>query len=565
MKSAAYKTLVLLILVFSASAALAGFNEGVNALTSKDYAKAIGELRPLGISGNASAQRLLGYVYDGGFGAPKDLRQAVFWYRKAADQGDDIAQFSLGRMYLEGRGVTKDELQGAMWLRKAAEQGDAVSQNSLGALHLDGRGVPIDEQEAAVWFRKAAEQGNADGQFNLGVLCVDGRGVPKDEQQAARWIRKAADQGHAPAQGNLGSMFASGLGVRRDDQQAVTWYRKSAEQGNGDAQFNLGAMYDEGRGVPKDDQQAVAWYRKAAEQGNASGQTNLGVSYRTGRGVPKDEQQAYFWFLLAAAKGIELARANRDIVEAKLTLEQRAGAQASARVWRPGVSDADASRAPEKPTDSSVAPDSALRAAANATGSGFRVGGDLIVTNQHVVQDCQRVAVGGAGTARVVANDVRNDLALLSAAVRTSAAATIRAGRPQIGEQVVVAGYPLRGLLSGLNVTAGNLSSLVGMAGDTRFVQISAPVQPGNSGGPLLDASGNVIGVVVSKLNAVKVAKLTGDIPQNVNFAITASVLRGFLDANGVEYKSGTVGPAIATPEVARKAQAITVLIECWK
>ena len=190
---------------------------------------------------------------------------------------------------------------------------------------------------------------------------------------------------------------------------------------------------------------------------------------------------------------------------------------------------------------------------------------ELIVTNQHVVQDCERIAVAGTGTARAVASDVRNDLALVATSTRSNAAAPIRAGRAQIGEQVVVAGYPLRGLLSGLNITTGNLSSVVGIAGDTRFVQISAPVQPGNSGGPLLDASGNVIGVVVSKLNAVKVAKLTGDIPQNVNFAITANVLRGFLDANGVDYKSGAAGPVIATPEIARRSQAFTVLIECWK
>jgi S1-C subfamily serine protease len=73
------------------------------------------------------------------------------------------------------------------------------------------------------------------------------------------------------------------------------------------------------------------------------------------------------------------------------------------------------------------------------------------------------------------------------------------------------------------------------LAGDSRLLQISAPVQPGNSGGPLLDASANVIGVVVSKLDALRVAKATGDIPQNVNFALNANVLRAFLDANDVE------------------------------
>ena len=73
------------------------------------------------------------------------------------------------------------------------------------------------------------------------------------------------------------------------------------------------------------------------------------------------------------------------------------------------------------------------------------------------------------------------------------------------------------------------------------------------------------MGVVVSKLNALKVAQSTGDVPQNVNFAINATVLASFLDANGVDYKTAPTGPAISTQESARRAQAFTVLVECWK
>lgn len=122
----------------------------------------------------------------------------------------------------------------------------------------------------------------------------------------------------------------------------------------------------------------------------------------------------------------------------------------------------------------------------------------------------------------------------------------------------------MSGLLSGFNITTGNVSSLAGLRGDTHFLQITAPIQAGNSGGPLLDASSNVIGIVVSKLNALKVANATGDVPQNVNFAINANVLASFLDANGVDYKTATRGPVLSTHEIARRAQAFTVLIECW-
>ena len=140
----------------------------------------------------------------------------------------------------------------------------------------------------------------------------------------------------------------------------------------------------------------------------------------------------------------------------------------------------------------------------------------------------------------------------------------MRVTRSRLGEEVTVAGFPLQGLLSGLSITNGNVSRLSGLAGDTRLLQVSAPVQPGNSGGPLLDASANVIGMVVSKLDALRVAKATGDIPQNVNFALNANVLRGFLDANDVAYADGASLRPLSPTEVADRAARFTVLIECW-
>ncbi len=86
-----------------------------------------------------------------------------------------------------------------------------------------------------------------------------------------------------------------------------------------------------------------------------------------------------------------------------------------------------------------------------------------------------------------------------------------------------------------------------------RLMQISAPVQPGNSGGPLLDSSGNVVGVVVGKLNAIKVARLTGDIPQNINFGISAGTARTFLDAYGVPYETAPSTEVLPTADIAAR------------
>jgi S1-C subfamily serine protease len=134
------------------------------------------------------------------------------------------------------------------------------------------------------------------------------------------------------------------------------------------------------------------------------------------------------------------------------------------------------------------------------------------------------------------------------------------------GERVVVVGFPLAGLLAEqANVTTGDVSSLAGIGDDSRYLQITAPVQPGNSGGPLFDASGNVIGVVSAKLDAVKVAGVTGDIPENVNFALNVSVVRAFLDAHGVAYQTAASTNELSAPDIGDGGKRITELVECWQ
>lgn len=439
---------------------------------------------------------------------------------------------------------------------KLAEQGNAKAQNRIGWMYEHGYGVPKDEQQAAAWYLKAAEQGNATAQTNLGMMYRNGRGVTKDEQQAIVWFRKAAEQGDGVAQVSLGA----------------EWHLKAAAQGNAEAQYNLGVMYFTGQGLPKNDQQAAAWYRKAADQGLASAQYNLGLMYGKGQGVLRDDQTVYFWWLLASSQGHQQAASGRDQIERYLSQEERAAAQAAARNWKPktaaqsmgapGRSSTDfggPSTAPSRPAPVTASP----TAQAGSTGSGFRIARGAIVTNHHVIDGCSRLRVNGVN-AQVRGSDARSDLALLAVTL-AGPSVSLRSQRAAVGETVAVAGFPLRGLLSGFNMTTGSISSMSGLGGDTLLVQITAPVQPGNSGGPMLDSAGNLMGVVVSKLDALKAAKLTGDIPQNVNFAINANVLRSFLDANSVDYESTSSEKPIMPTAIAEKARGFTVLVECWK
>ena len=131
-------------------------------------------------------------------------------------------------------------------------------------------------------------------------------------------------------------------------------------------------------------------------------------------------------------------------------------------------------------------------------GTGFFVSSDgYAVTNAHVVEGCSAVRViSGLSVqvlSRVVARDAQNDLAILKIETKPGVSAALRTG-VRIGEPVSAFGFPLAGLLAtGGNFTTGNVSAVAGLGNDTRFLQISAPVQPGNSGGPLLDQSGNVV------------------------------------------------------------------------
>lgn len=187
------------------------------------------------------------------------------------------------------------------------------------------------------------------------------------------------------------------------------------------------------------------------------------------------------------------------------------------------------------------------------------------MTNHHVINGCVTVKIEGNSGARVVASDASKDLALVLVANDQGESASIRTTRIQLNESITAAGFPLEGTFSGIAITNGTISRLSGLRGDTGQVQISAPVQSGNSGGPLLDTAGNVIGVVTSKLNALKFAGASGDIPQNVNFAINGSSLRAFLDAKNVNYKEVSNESELTGVQIAARASAFTVLIECQR
>ena len=210
-----------------------------------------------------------------------------------------------------------------------------------------------------------------------------------------------------------------------------------------------------------------------------------------------------------------------------------------------------------------------VHAADNQSGSGVVIGAHgEILTNAHVIRNCGPITVrsasGDSAPALIVERDEQNDLAVVRRTLPLGAVAAFRDGGPvRAGDAVVALGYPLSGILAtSASLTVGNVSALAGLRDNSRYLQISAPVQPGNSGGPLLDTGGHLVGSS-PQLNAAQVARFTGDIPQNVNFALKAEVARAFLDSKGIAYQTARSDRQLSAADVGDIARPFTVQISC--
>ena len=201
------------------------------------------------------------------------------------------------------------------------------------------------------------------------------------------------------------------------------------------------------------------------------------------------------------------------------------------------------------------------------SGSGFAVDRRHILTNAHVVDGAMKVSVVSDRVtlpADIVFSDPHNDIAMLRVAEDLEAVAQFRDGIDiHLGEDIVVLGFPLQGLLgSGPQVTAGNVSALCGMGSDTSVIQFTAPIASGNSGGPILDSSGLVIGIVHSSLNTERVRQ-GGGIAENVNFGAKGIAVRTFLATSNIEPLIGRDTNNRNRAEIVREARRYIYRINC--
>ena len=202
------------------------------------------------------------------------------------------------------------------------------------------------------------------------------------------------------------------------------------------------------------------------------------------------------------------------------------------------------------------------------SGTGFAVSSNgHVITNNHVINGCQNVKIHHKGRvipATVVTYDPNNDLALLKGDFRPSTVFSLSSQKPELLQDVYVAGYPFgRKISTSVKVTKGIISSLTGIGNNFSNIQIDAALQPGNSGGPILNERGNVVGVAVAKLDLKKILKNFGVIPENTNFGIKTNVVRSLLESNNVDLPNPNQRK-ISKLKLGKMVSDGTYYLSCW-
>ena len=200
----------------------------------------------------------------------------------------------------------------------------------------------------------------------------------------------------------------------------------------------------------------------------------------------------------------------------------------------------------------------------SSSGSGFFVTTNgHIVTNFHVIEDCKNIYLNNEAL-KILAKDPLNDLAILKSSNRSMNFLMLEGDSPKKGEEVLVLGYPFgKNFGDESKLTEGIISALQGMGNDYSRFQMDAPIQPGNSGGPVINKKGNVVGVAVASANIQAFLKQFGTIPQNMNFAIKSNVLQMMLNANNINVSFSNRKTNKTNPEIVNFADPAVVYLEC--
>ena len=242
---------------------------------------------------------------------------------------------------LEGGPASREAAPQADAYRRAAEAGDPEASAIMGLLYQTGQGVARNEEETARWFRRAAELDDCAGQYHLGLLYLQGKGVPKNIDEAAHWLRRAEAHSATVQRRSFRSLYRAlpptmrrialrGAGGTPGDEEMEALRNAEAAQ----ASYLQGMAYVEGDGVPVDPGLAMRFFDVAADRGHTEAQYAMGRAYLQGVGTSRDLVKAAQWLAIAAASGHDGAEQDLQALEATLSPNEIAEAEALALQWR---------------------------------------------------------------------------------------------------------------------------------------------------------------------------------------------------------------------------------------
>jgi S1-C subfamily serine protease len=437
-----------------------------------------------------------------------------------------------------------DQVLRAKLLHKAATMHDSEAQACLANCYHEGLGVKRDKRAAVYWASKSMANGSGRGAFILANFYASGTGVERDLGRARQLLILGANRGHVLSQAELGwelllgREFEGGLGFDVDLARGKMWLERAAS-------FPLTDETSRGKRI-----------------GKTRGLNRLGVLHEHGMGVSKNETEALAHYYLAAtvaetSEDKKVIRQNIRMREADMTSSARQYSQLRAQELR-----------------SSYFPEMAAGISEQAKvsfGSGVFVGRNgHLLTAAHVVEGAEKIRAKVGETslvAEIIEVDKPNDVALLKVDASVEAAPLRPSTGVELGDEVFTIGFPNMALQgTEPKFTEGNVSSTAGMQDDPRHFQVSVQVQPGNSGGALFDKNGNVVGIIVARLDEEAVTQLTGSAPQNVNYAVKSSyalpLLEGLDDELPDEQRGSWFGTNRDVVVKGAKAASVPLAVE---
>jgi TPR repeat protein len=520
--------------------------------TPRSLPQGISLIRRAADEGESSAQLFYGMALREGNGVAQNPAEAFRYLKLAADEGEEEdARYNLAEMYIEGEGVQEDLKEALRYLRLAEKQDHAESLYLLGRCYVgDIKGVVRPDAAVGVeYYRKAAAQGHVNALYRLGRHYSKGEGVAKSDVKSFEHFRKAATQGHATAQLMVGLYYRDGIGTEKSPRLAYRFFYESGMRENAYGAYHAALCLAKGEGVEASPKEAARFFRIACAGGHAEAYAEYAKIHFNGVGIVQDKTLAYAYGLVALAKGVESAQVWANINPADPTaaaINQEKGKALAKAIL--------AAMEADEPIPTITPVGGREEVAKGGTGSGmvFTPEGHCF-TNYHVVKGCDQFSVVPAGSterlpADLVAVDKANDLAILK--IRGWKAPEGAPSEPppvvdsrgaRAGDHVFTFGYPAPGMLSdAVKYTSGDINALSGLHGDQRLMQVSMPIQPGNSGGPVALDDGRVVGIVVSTVSPEVFFKNSNSLPQNVNFAVKADYLRILAQNNGLRLPTGS-------------------------